>query len=291
MAEADALLAVLPRTDCGQCGHAGCEPFARALADGQAPPEACAPAGAYGADRLRRLLGMPRQPARAVLIDPLPRVVVARVDEEDCIGCTKCVDACPVDAILGAPQQMHAVLDTMCTGCGLCLPPCPVDCIALAPPAHGRAPPPSGVADALARAAPEPCTACGACAPVCPEALDPERLFRAVEALDLMSAEVLGISRCTACGKCDPVCPSRIPLVATFVQAAWLATVAAEADARAGASAARIARRARRQGGPMRRPPPEALPDLRNIAGVAAESDIALAVDRARRAAAARRGA
>ena len=120
--------ALLPQTQCGHCGYAGCRPYAKAVADG-APATLCAPGGQEGADQLARVLGRPSAPLEA----PVPAPVVAVIREEECIGCTKCIQACPVDAILGAAQRMHSVVESWCTGCDLCVAPCPVDCIDLIP--------------------------------------------------------------------------------------------------------------------------------------------------------------
>lgn len=132
--------AILPQTQCGQCGYAGCRPYAQALADGRADIDQCPPGGAAGAAALAALLGRdakPVNPANGVEKPPQVAVIV----EPDCIGCTKCLQACPVDAIVGGPKLMHTVIAELCTGCELCIPPCPVDCIVLdAPAALARAP-------------------------------------------------------------------------------------------------------------------------------------------------------
>ena len=125
---------LLPQTQCGQCGFAGCRPYAEAMARGEAGVDHCPPGGDAGARALARLLGvapLPYDRSRGAQKPPQ----VALVVEEDCIGCTKCIQACPVDAIIGAPKRMHTVIPELCTGCELCLPPCPVDCIELVPPA------------------------------------------------------------------------------------------------------------------------------------------------------------
>jgi electron transport complex protein RnfB len=124
--------AVLPQTQCGQCGYAGCRPYARAIADGTADIDQCPPGGAAAVRALAELLGRepkPVNPANGIEKPP----VVAWIVEEECIGCTKCIQACPVDAIVGAPKLMHTVIAELCTGCELCIPPCPVDCIGLLP--------------------------------------------------------------------------------------------------------------------------------------------------------------
>lgn len=124
--------ALLPQTQCGQCRYAGCRPYAEAIAGGDADINQCPPGGAAGIRALATLLGRepkPLNPEHGVE----SRRTVALIDEAVCIGCTKCIQVCPVDAILGAPQVMHSILSDECTGCGLCLVPCPVDCIALVP--------------------------------------------------------------------------------------------------------------------------------------------------------------
>ena len=126
----------LPQTQCGQCGYAGCRPYAEAIAAGRADINQCPPGGQRGITLLARLLGRDEKalnPANGVEKPP----VVALIVEADCIGCTKCIQACPVDAIVGAPRRMHTVIAALCTGCELCLPPCPVDCIDLVPPPPG----------------------------------------------------------------------------------------------------------------------------------------------------------
>jgi electron transport complex protein RnfB len=124
--------AILPQTQCTQCGFPGCRPYAEAIAAGEADIERCPPGGDDGGRRLAALLGRPAKPLDRRYGESLPpRVAV--IDEAACIGCTKCIAACPVDAIVGASKLMHTVLAAWCTGCELCVPPCPVDCIALAP--------------------------------------------------------------------------------------------------------------------------------------------------------------
>ena len=123
---------LLPQTQCGQCGFDGCRPYAEAMARGNAGPERCPPGGDAGARTLARLLGVaPRPYDRARGTHKPPQV--ALVIEETCIGCTKCIQACPVDAIVGAGKHMHVVIEPLCTGCELCVPACPVDCIDLVP--------------------------------------------------------------------------------------------------------------------------------------------------------------
>jgi len=121
---------VLPQTQCGQCGFDGCRPYAHALAYGQAQVNRCPPGGDSGARALAHILGVPALPFDRQRGEHKPPQV-AFIIEEACIGCTKCIQACPVDAIVGAAKFMHTVLADLCTGCELCLPPCPVDCIEL----------------------------------------------------------------------------------------------------------------------------------------------------------------
>lgn len=134
---AAALDALLPQTQCGQCEYPGCRPYAEALAAGSAPPNRCVPGGRATRDRLIEQLGICDAPERFPA-PPVPAPTVARIDEMRCVACTLCLDACPVDAIVGARSWAHTVITEECTGCALCLPVCPVDCIVLepAPPLH-----------------------------------------------------------------------------------------------------------------------------------------------------------
>ncbi len=125
----DRIDALLPQTQCAQCGYPGCRPYARAVAAGEAGIDQCPPGGAETMQALAELLGREALPPDAAPGTGEP--VVAVIREADCIGCARCLPACPVDAIVGAPQYLHTVLEAECTGCELCLAPCPVDCIEL----------------------------------------------------------------------------------------------------------------------------------------------------------------
>jgi len=118
---------VLPQTQCGQCGYPGCRPYAEAIANGEAINR-CPPGGEEGIKALAELLNMEVVPLDESCGEKETETVVV-IREDECIGCTKCIQACPVDAIVGAAKQMHTVLLDECTGCDLCIPPCPVDCI------------------------------------------------------------------------------------------------------------------------------------------------------------------
>ena len=126
----DRLDQLLPQTQCTRCGYAGCRPYAEALAAGAAGIDQCPPGGDATAAALAALLGRAPQPVNpAYGAEGPPRVAV--IDEAVCIGCAKCLPACPVDAIVGARRQLHTVIAAECSGCDLCLPPCPVDCITI----------------------------------------------------------------------------------------------------------------------------------------------------------------
>ena len=129
---ADQVNAILPQTQCGQCGYPGCRPYAEAIAAGEAPINQCPPGGEAGIQALADLLDVEPLPLDAEHGEETVKRV-AFIHEEQCIGCTKCIQACPVDAIVGAAKQMHTVLSAECTGCDLCVEPCPVDCIEMRP--------------------------------------------------------------------------------------------------------------------------------------------------------------
>ena len=128
----DRIDALLPQTQCEQCGYHGCRPYAEAIARNEAPINRCPPGGTAGIEQLAALLDLPVLPLDSGCGIAHPRML-ARIVEADCIGCTKCIQACPVDAIIGAAKLMHTVIADDCTGCELCVPACPVDCIVLEP--------------------------------------------------------------------------------------------------------------------------------------------------------------
>lgn len=144
----DKIDALLPQTQCAQCNFPGCRPYAEAIAAGEADINQCPPGGEAGIRALADLLGQEPKPLNPDNGEEKPKTVVV-IDEQRCIGCTLCIQACPVDAIVGAAKLMHTVIESECTGCDLCLPPCPVDCIdviTLKPDiAQWRNPPPAKV--------------------------------------------------------------------------------------------------------------------------------------------------
>lgn len=128
----ESINALLPQTQCTKCGYDGCLPYAEAMAQGEADINRCPPGGTDGIAKLASLLDKPER-----ALDPTcgahEPLTVAVIEEEHCIGCTLCIQACPVDAIVGANKKMHTVLADWCTGCDLCVAPCPVDCIVMVP--------------------------------------------------------------------------------------------------------------------------------------------------------------
>jgi len=134
---ADRIDALLPQTQCTKCGYDGCRPYAEAMAEGTADINRCPPGGLAGMQALADLTGrapMPLDPSCGQVPDVFH---VALIEELHCIGCTLCIQACPVDAIVGANKLMHTVISDLCTGCELCVAPCPVDCITMVPAGRG----------------------------------------------------------------------------------------------------------------------------------------------------------
>lgn len=204
-ANADAVVvaidAVLPQSQCAQCGYPGCRPYAEAVAACERL-DLCPPGGSRVVVALEELLG---RDANAEMSEPVD--AVARIVEADCIGCALCIEACPVDAIAGASKYLHAVIPERCTGCELCIPACPVDCIELvARSTEVTEPPAPGNAAAVA------CIGCGRCEDACPVDLKPEVLHVAFEtgATDTSAID------CIECTACTRACPSGIDLVGEF---------------------------------------------------------------------------
>ena len=204
-ANADAVVvaidAVLPQSQCAQCGYPGCRPYAEAVAEGERL-DLCPPGGSRVVAALEELLG---RDADAEVSEPAD--AVARIVEADCIGCALCIDACPVDAIAGAAKYLHAVIPERCTGCELCIPACPVDCIDLVARSGVFTDPP-----APANAAALPCIGCGRCEGACPVDLKPEILHVAFE----MGSTDMSVTDCIECTACTRACPSAIDLVGEF---------------------------------------------------------------------------
>ena len=126
----DSINDLLPQTQCGECEYPGCRPYAQAVALRQTEIDQCRPGGQQTVVKIANLLGRDAPEIKQIhMLEASGRV--AHIDEQSCIGCVKCINACPVDAIVGAAKQMHGVITSECTGCELCLPPCPVDCISM----------------------------------------------------------------------------------------------------------------------------------------------------------------
>ena len=198
-----AIDAVLPQSQCAQCGYPGCRPYAEAVAGGERL-DLCPPGGPRVVAALEALMG---RKADEELAEPAD--IVARIVEGDCIGCALCIDACPVDAIVGASKYLHAVIPERCTGCELCVPACPVDCIELVPRSKEVVIPAMAVSEHVS---PLPCIACGWCEKACPVDLDPHALHVAFET----GASDRTAFDCIECTACTRACPSGIDLVGEF---------------------------------------------------------------------------
>ena len=205
---------LLPQTQCGQCGYPGCKPYAEAIASGESINK-CSPGGEKTILKMADLLNLP-----VLSLDEshgqIEAKKVAYIREAECIGCAKCIPACPVDAIHGAPKYMHTVIESECTGCDLCIEPCPVDCIELIALETSIITPNFPL---LTRDHAVECINCGLCIEACPVEILPHELYRACKSDEIESAEKLNLMQCIECGKCDQICPSQIPLV-NYYQAA-----------------------------------------------------------------------
>ena len=124
---------LLPQSQCGQCGYPGCRPYAEAVGNQGSKINLCAPGGEAVMLKIATLLNVDPQPIEGDAVAQEPVRMLAVIDEPNCIGCTKCIQACPVDAIVGATRAMHTVISDLCTGCNLCVDPCPTRCIELRP--------------------------------------------------------------------------------------------------------------------------------------------------------------
>lgn len=124
---------LLPQSQCGQCGYPGCKPYAEAVGNNNEAINKCAPGGEQTMLKIATLLNIDPQPLDGDSSDKTPEKKIAWIDESNCIGCTKCIQACPVDAIVGSTRAMHTVITDLCTGCDLCVAPCPTDCIEMRP--------------------------------------------------------------------------------------------------------------------------------------------------------------
>lgn len=199
----------LPQTQCGQCGYPGCRPYACAIAQNNEAINRCPPGGENTIQALAYMLQRPILPLNPELDETKP-AQVAVIDEEKCIGCTLCLPACPVDAIVGAQHCLHTVLKSDCTGCELCIAPCPVDCISMQADATKDLVPPSR--QTINTASSLPCVRCDSCTAVCPVGLPAQALYH--EALHQRSSELLQqANQCIECGLCEKTCPSHIPLL------------------------------------------------------------------------------
>ena len=198
--------ALLPQTQCAQCGYPGCKPYAQAIVNNNAPIDQCPPGGQTTILALSRLLGHEIS-NKQFISDETPRV--ARIREPDCIGCTLCIKACPVDAIIGAHEYMHSVVEQYCTGCELCVAPCPMDCIEMIEMKPDKSSDNAVEAETA-------CIHCNRCSDICPVDLAAHDLYQLIQACNIDAAIDEGLSNCILCGSCDAVCPSHIPLTRIY---------------------------------------------------------------------------
>jgi electron transport complex protein RnfB len=218
----DAINRALPQTQCAQCGYPGCRPYAEAIATGERINR-CPPGGEATIHALAELLGRPVEPLDPECGETKPPIK-AVIREDECIGCTLCIQACPVDAIMGTSQAMHTVIENEWTGCELCVPPCPVDCIDLV----DMPVPPKMSMPLLTH---DECIRCGLCEPVCPRDLSPEALYWYRDGSDQL--DTLRLDACIECRRCDRACPSNIPLTDYFRQSKANLREKSEADVKA----------------------------------------------------------
>ncbi|MFT5211717.1 MAG: electron transport complex protein RnfB [Flavobacterium sp.] len=209
---------LLPQTQCAQCDYPGCKPYAEAIARGEGINH-CPPGGEELIKNLANLLGREILPLDTDFGETKASAI-AVIREEECIGCTFCIQACPVDAIIGAPQQMHSIIDRDCTGCELCLEPCPVDCIEMValsekPDDKKSRQKPIRQLKVLSSSAVAPCIRCGECEIQCPKDLAPQELYW--QRSDDAAMSRLDLDACIECRICDRVCPSHIPLTQAFI--------------------------------------------------------------------------
>ena len=207
----EAIDALLPQTQCAQCGYPGCRPYAESVAQGEST-DLCVPGGPATQTKLAILFG--KKPTTRLT---MPIEVVALIDEQRCIGCTLCLPACPVDAIIGAKTYMHTVLMDECTGCELCLEACPVDCIELRIRSEETSAP--DLAEKTQQLEHQACINCNQCEPVCPVNISPVALHKLIERQNDELAGNSGLAACIECGICDHFCPSEIPLSRQFYDA------------------------------------------------------------------------
>lgn len=210
---------LLPQTQCAQCDYPGCKPYAVAIVNGE-DINHCPPGGEELIRNLAALLGRDIKPLNSNFGET-KALSIAVIREAECIGCTFCIKACPVDAIIGAPQQMHSIVNHDCTGCELCLEPCPVDCIdmivvqndtAKTLPLRLLKPVPKPIKSSEV----SPCIRCGECEIQCPKDLAPHELY--FQRTSNIAMEKLDLDACIECRICDRACPSHIPLTRIFVE-------------------------------------------------------------------------